>query len=88
MNKEYLSSRLTEDDMEAIRETARSKHRILYDCWNARVKPDEPDKVYCAKGHSLGGRHGPLVSLNSTLRGRTPGICKQCPDFDGGDDDH
>lgn len=86
MNKEYLSSQLTLDELEKMREMARAKHRILYDCWNARVKAGEPDEVYCAKGHSLGGSHGSLVSLNSTLRGRTPGICKQCPDFDGGGD--
>jgi len=55
------------------------KH-LPYQCFNAKVKED---RVRCACGRRLSGKKGATAGLISVLRGYSPHICKECPDFDG-----
>lgn len=70
--------------LEERRAEARTKGRVLYDCFNAVVIDN---RVFCRREHiflsSGKGKDGSL-SLLSVLRGRTSRVCRNCPDFDDG----
>lgn len=63
--------------LDNLRELARSKRRITYDCFNARVQGNQ---VYCAKGHQL--KRAGFMGLISVLRGRSCLTCQKCPDYE------
>ena len=69
--KEQLASQL-----EAKRNTARTKRRITYDCFNAVVRDGE---VSCARGHLTNS-----IPLLTVLRGRSTAVCVKCGDYDDG----
>ena len=58
-------------ELEQMREEARKKWRITYDCFSAKVKGD---KVVCAEGYLLGRR----LTLLSVLRGQSSRVCQDC----------
>lgn len=64
-----------------MRDIARDKRRLIYDCYNAAV---EYDKVTCKfkklQRYPLGF---PLISC---LRGATPLVCQDCEHYDDGGD--
>lgn len=70
---------------ERLRDSRRRKSRsgrVAFDCFNLKVADD---RAYCAKGHSLGQSEDRTFPLRSVLMGITPGICRKCQDFDGGE---
>lgn len=67
-------------ELERLRQIARSKQFITYDCFNAIVKGM---KVVCSHGHRLGAARDGSVALLSVLRGRTTMSCAGCLERDG-----
>jgi len=65
-------------ELERLRDDARSKRAIIYDCLNAAVGVG--DRVACRKGHPFAGTSDGAVPLIGVLRGRTPSICSSCGD--------
>ena len=63
---------------EAKRNTARTKRRITYDCFNAVVTDG---RVRCVRG-----RLADSIPLLTVLRGRSTAVCVKCADYDDGDD--
>lgn len=64
-------------ELAAIREQSRKKHRILYDCMNAKVSGAI---VGCSKGHGLPKT---AIALLTVLSGRSCQMCQRCEDYDG-----
>ena len=72
--------------LEVLRTERRERWgRLTFDCFSCKAKGS---KAYCAKGHSLciASKKGTLA-LISVLKGRTPTICRTCPDFEGEDNE-
>ena len=61
--------------LEAKRGLARTKRRIIYDCFNAILNDG---RVRCAKGY-----FSPFPLL-TVLRGRSMAACVKCLDYDDG----
>lgn len=57
------------------------RKRSLYQCLNAKVLGD---KIYCSKGHKLGGVKGGRLDVLRLIRGEPLelSICQDCPDYD------
>lgn len=68
--------------LEKLRDNAREKRRILYDCFNTAT---DGKKVRCKNGYEFPHKKDGFPFL-STLRGMTPQICQECPDYDDGGD--
>jgi hypothetical protein len=69
----------TFSELEMMRQKARDKQRIPYDCHNAIVKGSH---VICRKGHHIGRAPGGSMLLLTVLRGRSSRQCKNCRDYD------
>lgn len=76
-------------ELELMRDEARKKlGRISFDCYNLKLSPCFKGKrVYCAKGHPLGRAKDGTLDLMFVLRGMLAGACKECGDYDGGNDE-
>ena len=72
------------NQLELLRNKAREKRRITFDCFTAIVKGNDPEKVICKRGYRLGGHRTISVLLLSVLRGRASKVCQRCPDYDSG----
>ena len=72
--------------LQLLREKARARHNIIYDCVHAYLA-DSPGGlvVYCRKGHFDSRLPGSTNSFANVLKGRGPRICHACPDFEEGD---
>ena len=68
---DYLFIEPLATELEQMREGARKKRRITYDCFSAKVGGD---KVVCAEGYLLGRR----LTLLSVLRGQSSRVCQDC----------
>lgn len=66
--------------LEVLREIARKKKRLTYDCYNTIVPGNLPTRVTCRKG-KLGGKTMPLACV---LRGMTALCCRECRDYNDG----
>ena len=73
----------TATELENMREKARQKRDIIYDCFNAIARED--GHVYCSKWYRLRGKIGDTIPLLSVMKGISPICCKKCPDFNGGE---
>lgn len=64
---------------------ARHKRRISYDCMNSVVKSN--DTVACKKGHRMKRPGRPPtregMPLLAILKGMCSSACRDCPDYDG-----
>lgn len=85
MTKTIESNSLFEEPkatkLEELREIARAKRRLTYDCFNAL---SDAERVVCKKGHVLRGTQG--VPLAFVMRGMSSGTCQNCPDYDDKDE--
>jgi len=62
-------------ELEGMRNEARGKRRIIYDCLNAEL---DENGVSCPL-HRLNERN--LVTSLQVMRGWTPSICQKCEDY-------
>lgn len=69
-------------DFDAMREKARKKGKITFDCHNA-MYPQKGNLVRCRLGHKMGTNKDGYMHLYNVMAGRTGVGCRRCPDFDG-----
>ena len=72
------------DELERMRASKIDKGRLTFDCQNTVVKGD---RVFCSKGHRLGHAVNGSMALIAVLRGFTAGVCRDCTDYEGGDNE-
>jgi hypothetical protein len=79
------------DGFERLRELKRARHgRIAFDCFNLKEVDTVERRVQCSKGHKFAQSDDGTMAEVSALRGLTPAVCKNCPDFtcENGEDIH
>jgi hypothetical protein len=68
--------------LEQLRDKARQKRRIIYDCFGAEVLEDHT--VRCRFGTPFPDNSNGTTQLLAILRGRTPQVCQKCSNYDDG----
>ena len=66
--------------LQDLRQKARAKWRITYDCLNNIVKGD---RVFCRRGTPIGTSKDGSMMLITVLTGRSSSVCKKCMHFNG-----
>lgn len=72
-------------ELDKLREHARAKWHITYDCMNAIVKGPN---VVCKLGYPMGRSKDKSMSLRAVLRGRSSKMCRDCFDYNDGTRKH
>jgi len=71
-------------ELDAMRQEARTKRRITYDCFNTTVAGD---RVVCSKGYPMGSSKDGSMLLISVLAGRSCKVCQDCSVYDAEEED-
>ncbi|MBA7605059.1 hypothetical protein ES703_12188 [subsurface metagenome] len=72
-------------ELDKLREDARVKRHITYDCVHAVVKGPN---VACELGYPIGRSRDRSMSLRAVLRGRSSKMCRDCSDYNDGTRKH
>lgn len=72
------------NDFDELRDIRRRElGRITFDCFNCKLKGMT---AHCAKGYKLGLTEDGMLDLLDVLKGVLSPTCKDCEDYDGGEE--
>jgi len=83
--QDELFSESAAQQLDKLRQEARAKRHITYDCFFAVV---QGNKVVCKLGYPMGRSKDKSMSLRAVLRGRSSKMCRDCADYNDGTRKH